>query len=52
MVLAEIWDERRLRKARAEVHRLWEEWLQRRMDAEAKGDPFGEPPPSQASERR
>ncbi len=52
MVLAEIWTERRLRRARAEVHRLWDEWLQRRMEAEARGEPFDEPPPSQADGRR
>ena len=55
MVLAEIWSERRLRKARAEGRRLqqvqWEEWNWRREDAEAKGEPFIEPPPS-LDERR
>ena len=55
MVLAEIWSERRLRKARAEGRRLqqgeWEEWNRRREDAEAKGEPFIEPPPS-LDERR
>lgn len=45
MVLAEIWTERRLRKAREEVHRRWAEWNQRREDAEAKGEAFTEPPP-------
>lgn len=40
MVLAEIWTERRLRKARsearAEVQRLWEEWNRRREAAEGQ----------------
>ena len=50
MVLAEIWTERRLRRAeergRAETQMLWEEWLKRREEAEAKSEPFDEPPPS------
>ena len=50
MVLAGIWIERRLRKAREEgrqiQHVLWEEWNQRREEAKAKGEPFTEPPPS------
>ena len=45
MVLAGIWQERRLRKAREEVHRRWAEWNQRREEAEAKGEVFTEPPP-------
>ncbi len=57
MVLAEIWTERRLRKARAEgreegraegteiANRRWVEWNRRRKDAEAKGEPFTEPAP-------
>ena len=31
---------------RAAMHAEWEVWNQRRMDAEAKGEPFNEPPPS------
>lgn len=45
MVLAGMWTERRLRKAREEVHQLWAEWNRRREEAEAKGAPFTEPPP-------
>lgn len=45
MVLAEIWTERRLRKAREEVHRRWSEWNRRREEAESKGEAFTEPPP-------
>ena len=49
MVLAEIWTERRLRKARDEGRQLqqaqWEDWNRRRLEAESKGEPFDEPPP-------
>ena len=51
MVLAEIWSERRLRKAREEVHQLWVEWNRRREEAEAKGEDFTEPPPPQPNRR-
>ncbi len=49
LVLAEIWTERRLRKARQEGQQFqqsqWEDWNRRRLEAEAKGEPFDEPPP-------
>ena len=53
MVLAEIWTERRLRRAeergRAQgeerANRRWVEWNQRREEAEATGEPFNEPLP-------
>ena len=53
MVLAGIWTERRLRRAEARgraegaerANRRWEEWNQRREEAEAKGEPFTESPP-------
>lgn len=53
MVLAAIWSERRERKAREEghlqgQHRMqvqWEAWNQRRLEAEAEGRSFDEPPP-------
>lgn len=51
MVLAGIWQERRLRKAREEVHRLWAEWNQRREEAAAKGEAFTEPPPPEPNRR-
>lgn len=51
MVLAGIWQERRLRKAREEVHRRWAEWNQRREEAEAKGEVFTEPPPPEPNRR-
>ncbi len=31
--------------ARAANNQEWRDWLQRRADAEAKGEPFDEPPP-------
>ena len=30
----------------AEAYRQWQAWNTRRMDAEAKGEPFDEPPPT------
>ena len=30
----------------AEAYRQWQEWNTRRMEAEAKGEPFDEPPPT------
>ena len=56
MVLAELWLERRERKAREEGRQLqqaqWEAWNQRREEAEAKGEPFTEPPPVLENRRR
>ena len=36
-------------EARNEVQRRWAEWNQRRLDAEARGEPFTEPPPDFSS---
>ena len=47
MVLASIWQERKLRRAREEVNRRWREWIQRRDQAEARGEPFNEPAPDE-----
>ena len=33
-------------EGREQIQRLWEEWNERRMKAEADGVPFDEPPPS------
>ena len=33
-------------KGKAEAWEAWQEWNQRRLNAEAAGDPFTEPPPS------
>ena len=30
-----------------EAHQAWEAWNERRLQAEANGEPFNEPPPSQ-----
>ena len=64
MVLAGIWAERRMRKARQEgreegraegvkegearANRRWAEWNRRRRESESKGDLFTEPEPSDA----
>lgn len=60
MVLAEMWMERRVRKADAKAreetrkeaqenlrihHARWEAWRQRSQDAQVQGIPFDEPPP-------
>jgi len=36
-------------EGRAERDELWQAWLQRRSDAESKGQPFDEPPPGAAT---
>ena len=58
MVIAGIWSERRERKAREEGvvegeqrnQAQWEAWLKRRENAEARGEPFDEPPPKLESQ--
>ena len=53
MVLASLWENRIRRRAieqgrvegRDENQRLWHAWNRRRLEAEAKGEPFTEPPP-------
>ena len=35
-------------EGRAAANREWQDWLRRRADAEAKGEPFTEPPPGDA----
>ena len=37
--------ERHRAEGRGEMDARWREWLQRRTDAESKGQPFDEPPP-------
>ncbi len=39
-----------LAEGHAEVQRKWAEWNQRRLDAEARGEPFIEPPPDASSD--
>ena len=36
-------------EAAAQVNAQWRDWLRRRTEAEAKGEPFDEPPPSAAA---
>ena len=38
--------ERRRAEGRTEMYTKWEAWNRRRIDAEKKGEPFDEPPPS------
>ena len=47
VVLAGIWQERTRRRAREEANRRWREWIQRRDQAEARGEPFNEPAPDE-----
>ena len=46
--LAEKRREEGREEGRAEANRQWEEWLQRKAEAELSGLPFDEPPPSAA----
>ena len=46
MVLAALLTEQKLRKAREEISALWEAWNWRRLEAEARGEAFTEPPPT------
>ena len=46
MVFGWLYLEKKRRESRAETHAEWDAWNQRRMEAEAKGEPFTEPPPS------
>ena len=53
MVLAAAFEEWREKRRREQIARAvhdndaeWEAWLQRRMQAEQRGEPFEEPPPS------
>ena len=39
--------ERRRAEGRAEANRAWRDWNARRLQAESKGRPFSEPPPSE-----
>ncbi len=53
MVLAAAFEEWREKRRREQIARAvhennaeWEAWLQRRAQAEQRGEPFDEPPPS------
>ena len=43
--------EARRAEGRAEVQAAWQAWNRRRMDAEAQGRPFDEPPPGDWPDR-
>ena len=45
-LLYEDFRRKRTERALARLQERWEGWNQRRMDAEANGQPFTEPPPS------
>lgn len=34
------------KEGREQVQRMWEDWFRRREEAERKGEPFDEPPPT------
>ena len=34
------------KEGREQMQRMWEDWFRRREEAERKGDPFDEPPPT------
>lgn len=33
-------------EGQAKMQKLWQDWNQRRLECEARGEPFNEPPPS------
>ena len=47
MVLGALYKNRVRAEARAENNREWVEWLRRKADAEAKGEPFTDPSPAE-----
>ena len=49
VVIARIMEKRTYQKGKDDANRLWREWLQRREQAEARGETFDEPPPDISS---
>ena len=47
MVLASIFEKRTYQRGKDDANRLWREWLRRREQAEARGEPFTEPAPDE-----
>ena len=51
MVFGALYKDRVRRRARAEAieenNRAWQEWMRRKAEAEAKGEPFNEPSPAE-----
>ena len=50
MILAERYSKRQFQAGKAEGMAEWAGWFRRRMQAEAEGRPFDEPPPSPIDE--
>jgi hypothetical protein len=46
-MLAERYLRRRFEKGKEEERKRWMEWNKRRLEAEAEGKPFDEPPPGE-----
>ncbi len=46
-MLAEAYLRRRYREGRVEERAEWRAWLERSREAEARGEPFDEPPPDE-----
>ena len=51
-LLYEDYRRKRIERAEARIQGRWEAWNQRRLDAEAAGDQFDEPPPALARNGR
>ena len=45
-MLAEQFKQKRYEEGRADMLKAWEAWNERRMEAEARGEAFNEPPPT------
>ncbi len=45
VVIARIMEKRTYQKGKDDANRLWRQWLQRREQAEERGETFDEPPP-------
>ena len=52
MVIGALRERRKIAEAVWNHQALWEEWLQRLRAAEAKGEPFDEPPPKPEGRRK
>lgn len=52
MVIGALWTKRKVQEALQSNQARWEDWNRRRQEAEAKGVPFTEPPPSLENRRR
>lgn len=52
MVIGAMWTKRKVEEAVQRNQAEWEAWLQRREEAEARGEPFDESPPKLESKRR